>query len=386
VRRSIDARSELHARLLERRPEIEQAAVARVYGVSDPTETFGPEYVEGLRAAVSAALDHGFAAIEHGEERSPPPPATLLVQARMAARNGVSLETVLRRYFAGYTLLGDFVMREATDGDLLQSSALQHALRALAALFDRLIAAVTEEYTREAKGRLDSAEERRAERVKRLLAGELLDTSGLQYDFGAHHLGAIAVGPGAGEAVRALAGDLDRRLLAVERRGEGALWAWLGGRRGLGPDDLERQVSTSWPAGVTLALGEPGQGLAGWRLTHRQARAALPIALRSPCNRIRYADVAMTASILQDDLLSTSLHELYLAPLEQERDGGEMLRQTLRAYFASGFHISSAAAALGTSRPTITKRLSAVEERLGRPLGMCRIELEAALRLDALGG
>ncbi len=46
--------------------------------------------------------------------------------------------------------------------------------------------------------------------------------------------------------------------------------------------------------------------------------------------------------------------------------------------------MSSAAAALGVSRQTVINRLHAVEERLGRPLGACAVEVEAALRLEEL--
>lgn len=96
---------ELHARLQARRPEIERDVLSRVYGVSDPTGVSNSEYVDGLRAAVSAALDFGLAAIERGERRAPPIPAALLAQARVAARSGVGLDTVLRRYYAGHSLL-----------------------------------------------------------------------------------------------------------------------------------------------------------------------------------------------------------------------------------------------------------------------------------------
>src|SRR6476659_5633912 len=354
----------LSARLQARRPEIEQAALTRVYAVSAPTEATDPEYAEGLRTAVSAALDYGFTGIERGEDRAAPLPAVLLIQARLAARNSITLDTVLRRYFAGYTLLGDFLMQEAEAGDLLGGAALKRVLRAHAALFDRLIAAVTDEYTRESEG--------------------LLDTSELQYDFDAHHLGAIAAGSGADEAIRDLAKALDRRLLLI-RRSEGTVWAWLGARRTLDIEDLERLLFQSWPPQVSLAVGEPGQGIAGWRLTHQQARAALPIALRSPQPFIRYADVALLASMLQDDVLATSMRELYLAPLSNERDGGAVLRQTLRAYFTAERNVSSAAAALGVSRQTVINRLRAIEERLARPLGSCGAEMDAALRLEDLG-
>ena len=377
-------RAKLSARLEARRAEIEQAARTRIHAVSQGTEAKDPEYLEGLRMAIAAAIDYSFAGIERSEERVPPVPAALLTQARLAARSGVSLDTVLRRYFAGYTLLGDFLMREAEEGGLLHDEALQRVLRAQAALFDHLIAAVTEEYGREAKGRVDSVEGRRTERVRRLLAGELLDTSELRYDFEACHLGLIAAGRGAREAIRALATTLDCRLLLI-RRDEGTLWAWLGGRRQVDPEDLERIVSETWPAHLPLALGEPAESLPGWRLTHQQARAALPIALRSPEAFTRYAEVALLASMLQDNLLATSLRELYLVPLSKERDGGETLRETLRAYFAAERNVSSAAAALGVSRQTVVNRLRSIEERLGCPLGGCAAEMEAALRLEGLG-
>jgi PucR C-terminal helix-turn-helix domain/GGDEF-like domain len=376
------ARIELAERLRARRAEIEQSVLSRVYGISDPTEAADSTYAEGLRAAVAAALDYGLAGIESGEKRAPPVPAVLLAQAHLAARNDVSLDTVLRRYFAGYTLLGDVLIEEAQDGRLFGGEELKRLLRAQATLFDRLLAAVGEEHAREAQSRPDTFERRRAERVERLLAGELLDASDLPYDFDRWHLGAILAGAGAAEAIREIAEALDRRLLLV-RRGEGSVWVWLGGRSPTDPEDL-RLLLRERVGQVCLAAGEPGQGMAGWRLTHRQARAALPIALRGDRAFVRYADVALLASILQDQVLATSLWQIYLAPLASERDGGEISRATLRAYFAADRSVSSAAAALGVNRNTVASRLRAIEARIGRPLGSCSVELVAALRLEEL--
>ncbi len=378
-----EVRAALVARLRARRSEIEQTALTRVRAVSDPTEASDPEYMEGLRAAVCAAIDYGIGALERSGDRAPPIPTTLLSQARLAARNRVGLDTVLRRYFAGYTLLGDFVIEEAERAGPLRGAALKRLLRAQAALFDHLLAAVSEEYSREQQGRLDSAEQRRGDRVKRLLAGELLDTSELAYDFEACHLGIVASGRAAAEPLGDVAEWLGRRLLLV-RCEEDTVWAWLGSRRKLDPDELESLASRQFPAGVSVAIGEPGEGLSGWRLTHRQAQAALPVALRSGESPVRYAEVALVASMLRDDLLVTSLRELYLAPLAQERDGGAVARQTLWAYFAAERNVSSAAAMLGVSRRTVSNRLRAIEERFSPPLLVSAIEMEAALRLDEL--
>lgn len=374
----------LTARLGERRAEIEQAALTRIYSVSDPTEGLDPEYLYGLKAAVSAALQYGIEALERSEDRPAPIPTALLSQARRAARHGVELDTVLRRYLAGHALLDDFLIEEFERDGSADGGSLKWLMRVQATALDRLLAAVSEEYVREAKARPGSPEQRRIDRVERLLAGELLDVSGLGYDFDVHHLGAVVNGAKAADALRELAAALDRNLLFVPRA-EDSVWGWLGGRRPLDFEQIERALSQRWPAAVALAIGEPGQGLAGWRLTHRQAQAALPIALRSTCTLTRYADVALLASILQDDLLATSLRQLYLAPLEAERDGGTMLRQTLRAYLAAGCNTSSAAAALGVKRHTVTNRLRTIEAMIARPLDSCTAEIDAVLRLQDLG-
>jgi len=373
--------ADLHERLLARRGEIEQAVLARVYGVSDPASVDDPGYVAGLRAAVSAALSCGIDAIA-GDHHPPPMPPELSFQARYAARTGVCLETVLRRYFAGYALLCDFIVEEVEERGMPQGVELQRVLRAQAALLDRWVIDVTAEYTREAEGRFrQSTEHRRLERVRSLLAGELVDGAELGYALDAWHIGVVVIGPGARAAIRDLAASLDRNLLAV-RPEDGSIWTWLGGRSRIAVDEVIDRASEGLSAALSLVFGEPAHGLDGWRLTHQQASAAVPVALHSSQKLVRYADVALVASVLRDDTLSSSLHELYLAPLATEPDGGENLRRTLRTYFETDRNTSSTAAALGVSRKTVTSRLRGVEQRLSRPLGGVAVELEIALRLE----
>ncbi|HET8862221.1 MAG TPA: helix-turn-helix domain-containing protein [Solirubrobacterales bacterium] len=366
------------ARLRGRRSEIEQATLTRVYAVSEPPAGAGPEYLEGLRVAVSAAIEYGLGGIERGEQSAPPVPDVLLAQARLAARSGVSLDTVLRRYVAGHTLIDDFMVEEA---ELFGPAELKRLLRCQAAIVDRLLAAVSTAYNEEAERRPRSAERRRAELVARLLGGEPLETRELDYDFDLHHLGCVLSGPGATQALAQIAKPLDARLLSV-RREEGTLWAWLGSRRPPDPGELVRCAERELPEGHVLAIGEPGEGISGWRLTHRQARAVLPIAQRGGERVVRYSGAALLASALQDELLRAALRNLYLAPLEVERDGGAALRRTLRAYFAAERNVSSTATSMEADRKTVTSRLRAVERRLGRPIVSCAPELETALRLE----
>jgi hypothetical protein len=337
--------------------------------------------LERLNEAVAAAIEYRLGVLEGGERQAPEVPTVLLAQARLDARDGVPLDTVLRRYFAGNALFGDFLVEEAERAEV-PSAALRPLLAAQATFVDRLIAAVSEEHAREAKSRPRNAAERRRETVKALLAGELVDHSELGYDLEAHHLAVMAKGEGAGELMQTVAGKLDRRLLAVQREEEPIVAAWLGGIGPLAAEKAAGALAAAAPERVFVAVGEPAEGLGGWRFSHHQAKAALPIAERRSEAVLRYADVAVLAAIDRDELLAASLRRLYLEPLEQTRDGGRVARETLRAYFDAERNISSTAAALGVDRRTVRNRLRGIEELLGRPLTGSLADLEIALRLD----
>lgn len=380
-------RLELAERLRERRGDIGQAVITRALSIADPTEAGDPSCTESLRAAVDAAVDYGLASIDGSQARSPRVPTVLLAQARVAARNGVTLDTVLRRYFAGYTLLCDFLTEEAQKSESVSPAELERLLLAQAANFDRLVAAVTEEHACESEARLDSAGQRRIAQVRRLLGGELVDSSELaaelRYDFEGHHVGLVVSGLRTSQALRDLAARLGCQLLLVHPQ-RGTAWAWIGGRDRIDPAELISILEPRLPAQVAMAVGESEECLGGWRASHRQAATALPLAVLGADPVVRYTDVALLAMAMQDDLLATSLHELYLAPLGAEKDGGETLLQTLGAYFLTGHDISSTAARLGVSRHTVANRIRTIEERLGRPISSCAPELRLALQLHDL--
>ena len=195
-------RSVLRERLEARRAEIEAAALTRVRAIADPAEVADPAYAEGLRAAVEAAVAYGIEATGRTPDEAPPIPVALLAQARMAARSGIPLDTVLRRYFAGYSLLGYFQIEEASRDGLIEGPELQRLIAAQAGVFDRLLAAIGEEHARESELRHTTSERRHTERIERLLAGEPLDPAGIAYEFDGWHLGLLADGPGAERHVR----------------------------------------------------------------------------------------------------------------------------------------------------------------------------------------
>jgi PucR-like helix-turn-helix protein/diguanylate cyclase with GGDEF domain len=376
-------RSAVCAGLASRREEIESSLLARIFAISEPPAGLDPEYLDGIRPAVRAAFDFALAVIELGERRAPPVPVVLLAQARLAARNGVGLDVVLRRYLAGGALVCTFVLEEVKGHPAISGSHLQQLLRTQEIVLDRLLTAVTADYARELEQGEPSSERDQARRIRRLLNGELLDLGGFDYDFEGHHVAAVIAGPGAMEVARKLCRVLDRRLLSV-RQPDAIVWAWLGGAQPPDPALLDRLRVRTWSPHVAVALGEAAPGLDGWRLSHHQARTALPIALRWSGRLVRYAEVAILASMLQDDLLQRSLQRIYLAPLAAERDGGMAVRATIRAYLEAERNATSAAAALGVSRQTVVNRLQRLEGLLNRPLADCLDQVAAALQLDEL--
>jgi hypothetical protein len=424
-RASMDARLGLLTRLRARRTEIGEAIFARVCdGAFGSAGTQDAEYVAGLRAAVAAAVEYVLDGIEReGREAGAIPPMAL-DQARRAARSGVGLDTVLRRYVVGSALLEEFILEEADAGELAdERRALRGLLRAQAIALDRLLAAVTAEYQTELQRAGCSREQRHADRVRRLLARDGDDDrvhdgredTELCYDLSAEHVGVIARGARAEEALRELARGLDRRLLCVPV-GEETVWAWLGGRRPIAMGALEMALSPPGQArpagagrragartdapgdlltGVSFAVGEPARGYEGWRLTHQQAQAALVVALRTPRKVTRYSDVALLAMAIKDQALARALIAIYVAPLREPRGnvgaggnrgtGDASLVATLRAYLAAECNVSSTAIVLDVARSTVVYRLRAIKERLGRSLHPCPAELAVALRLDELG-
>jgi hypothetical protein len=340
------------------------------------------EYLESLAAAVDKGVRYGIAVLAVGEERAGEVPLALIVQARCAARHRIPLETALRRYLAAEKLLADFALEEAAGID---PCSLRAAMADQGAAFERLVAVATEEYGREARARPASHEARRVERARRLLAGELVDPAILEYDLSANHLGLVACSAGARPLVRRLAGDLGCRSLILSPSPE-ELWAWLGGaREPADPATVRAWLASEGDPEQPIGMGEPKSGRKGWCLTHEQARAAVWVAQAKPAAVVEYTEAALLASIGKDTVLAASLQERYLLPLAGDRDGGEVLRATLRSYFRAGGNSSSAAAELGVSRQTVANRLQTVEKRLDQPLDRCAEALRAALSLEELG-
>jgi hypothetical protein len=377
-----DSRSRLLAGIRSRRQEIEKAVLGRVHAIG-PGGSGDPEYLDGLRLATEAAIDHTIQALEDRLGPDLPVPSPLLSQARLAARRRVPLDVILRRYLAGSAVLGDFLMEEA-ERQTVSAGTARRVLRLQATTTDQAVAVIGATYLTEATAiRPRSNDERRAELVGRLLDGELIDPAPLNYAFDRWHLAIVIRGLAEARDIDDVIAVFDVSRLAIAPAKD-SLWLWLGARDRLDPRRIEDAVKSRLPGDDCIAIGEPAEGQTGWRLTHEQAQAALTVAIRRSGATVRYADVALLATAVQDDLLATSLHRLYMDPLAEERDGGALLRNTLRAYFAAEQNISSAGAVLGVDRRTVSSRLRAIEARIDSSLDKCAGDLQVALKLEEL--
>jgi len=375
--------ADIGERLQGRIPEIVLAIYACIRdAVPDPIEGLGADYQAGMLAAITAIVEYSLEGLEQGPGWSAPIPQAAAAQVCLAARVGVSEGTVVRRYLAGHGCLGEFIAQEVERIGLSgYGPALHHLRRTQEMLLLHLMAAIEHEYNQECERAVRSPEQRRADIVQRLLAGKPVgpaELAELDYEFHVSwHLAAIVTGAGAKDALRRLEVGPGRKFLSVSC-GDKAVWVWIGSRRKPDATEVERALSTNGATGVSLVE----RGIDGWRLTHDQAQEALQVALRTPEKVARYEP--FLAAAVQNDTLARSLKQKYLAPLASQRDGGAILRQTLRAYIDAHGSATSAAKALNIRRHTVESRLHTVEELIGCPLYTCLAKIDVALRLSEL--
>jgi hypothetical protein len=366
-------------RLRARREEIYEAVIHRALSVAPPSGGEASGYVEALRGSIPAAVDYAFEAMEVGEDRMGPTPAAILIQAASSAQSQVGMEVVLLRYAAGFTILSDFLHQEMRTLCEEFDPGYTGLQRELTALFDRLVVEVSEAYRREQARAHGSPGQRRLQRIRRLLAGELVDGSGLDYQLPGRHHAIIVCGQEAVGVARGIARRLGRELLLGDASSD-RVAVWLGGSTPIDEDALDDAIRALGKS-HRFCLGEPGMGLVGWRRTLRQAEAAHLVSKRSDEGVTRYRDVALVSAALRDPDLGCFLVESFVKPI-----GGtdSPLAGTTLLFLKSDGNASSAAAALGVSRRTVANRIRTVEMILGQPLRDCSAQLETALRLGTL--
>lgn len=161
---------------------------------------------------------------------------------------------------------------------------------------------------------------------------------------------------------------------------------WLGRPGGFGSEHLGRLRAAISETGFTVAVGEPGQGLAGLRHTRRHAFDAARVqhALGVSGSRCLWAhEVRLETLLLANKERAVEFLTDELGPLLASDPFTGRLRETLLAWLTMGSY-PDCAALLGIHENTVRHRLRAAQDILGVSLAARRTELMVALRLERL--
>ncbi|WP_394619417.1 PucR family transcriptional regulator [Lentzea sp. JNUCC 0626] len=314
-------------------------------------------------------------AVRTGEVVSERLTAEADLATKTAVARGMAVETIVQAVQRTYAVVARELASRATGPQAHQLMA--DLFRGLDHLSTTLIA----QFAAERERWVRSAAFARRELVESVLDG---GTGRLGYDLTRHHLALVV--RSAEHSTRELettaaevlaAAGCTARLLVVA--GPATLWAW-GSRTAPALKELPHTP------GIHVAAGLPGEGVEGFRASHRQAVKALELArlAQRPPGLHTYEDLAV-AALAAENLDATAefvRHEL--GPLADAANAD--LRHTLKAYLDHDRGLSAAAADLHVAKNTVLYRVRKAEHLLDRTVRTERLRLHVALHLaDALG-
>ncbi|WP_212909829.1 CdaR family transcriptional regulator [Streptomyces sp. TS71-3] len=182
---------------------------------------------------------------------------------------------------------------------------------------------------------------------------------------------------------QSLTGARERLLLPPDT----SQWtAWLGYRKAPPAGTLDALCAALRDSGLRAAVGRPHQGVAGFRMTHREALRAAGVRgkLAAAPMCISFGDVSLEDLLLHDPSLVAAFVNDELGPLADGTDRAARMRETLSVWLSCGTHTATATR-LGIHENTVRLRLNSVAEALGPRYLERKTELLVALRLsDAL--
>jgi DNA-binding PucR family transcriptional regulator len=326
--------------------------------------------------------------------RDVPPEALDL--ARDVVRRGMERDGLLTSYRTGQNELWTHWMRcareEGLDGEELVD-VLDVTSRSLFAYVDGVLGAIARQMEQERDDLIGGVLARRRETVSLILDGAPISepraSARLGFELARNHTAAVLWA----DEVAIEHGELEQVSLLLSRAlgagrpfsvsvGTTTLWAWISG---VAPalDAVDQALATMSPA-VRIAVGSTQPGIAGFRDSHLEARAAQRLLVRQidGPRHATYPDVEVVSLASQDEpraaaFVAATLGELVHAEAE--------LRETVRVYLQQDASASRAAALLHTHRNTVLKRVARADALLPRQLAGRGLEVRLALELMRWG-
>lgn len=361
----------------------------------------GATITTGTRAAVRGNVA-GFAQLV----RSAQPVAAVHASADALAYAGAyvhrryPLSLLLRTYRLGHAALWDTwreVLESVEPDAQIRLEAVEHSAPVLFDFIEAVTGEVVHAYESEAAEWLRSMDAIRADVVASLLAdGDVSQAAAenvLLYRLDTWHLGlVIAAAEDAGPEAETPDGFAERAFTFAEpiprlslRVNSRLVWLWFGGTPDVLGDLAERIIELRIRSqDLTIAMGEPAFGLAGFRETYDQALHARRVAalVRRPLRHVaRFRTLAIPAMATAEPSLVRWFTRRTLGSLGGDDDESARLRATLAVYFEEGESQKHTAQRLGIHANTVTYRLRQCEAKLGYAPSSKRLELELALSL-----
>ena len=369
--------------------EITGLAVSRVSAEAPELLADGP-IIEDVLASTEDTLRQLAEIIEVAADpaQAELPPATIAI-----FRSAVWRRVPLTSYMRFYRIAQDEVWRwlllrirmTARDADDL-ATAMELMTSWLFVFVDGAMTRANEAYEIERETWLRGDAATRAAAIDDILADRERDsrtaTKRLRYDVSRHHLGVIVWldhAPDSGHALSLLTAAVDdiARCVAADASithpsGPLEVAAWLSTRRANtseSVDALNRQVPSFLSKNaVSVAVGEPGHDLKGFRRTHIQAGHARRVAsLLSPRGGpiTRYKDVAVAALCTTDLEHATTFAGNILGQLAADDEATVRLATTLATYLHENRSRTRTAKLLNVHPNTVSYRVRQAEELLG---------------------
>ncbi len=381
VRRAAAAlRPEIDAVATDIRDAVRERRVEERAGVESTHRTF--------IAILEAFLDW----VEGGRQPELSPDALAL--ARETARAGAGLRVITRGLRVGHRNFLELWDRQLAAQQLpaeVLSEAVARSRDMTFRWIDLLGERLTDEYEAERERLVRSGEAQRARAVAALLAGEVTDPGALsrvlRYELARVHVGSCS------GSTPSMPPVMRRRRWSAPRRRSRALlgarsaltlsstatvtWAWIGAVRA---PELDR-ITGMRTDGVSVAVGEPAEGAAGFRTTHQDASDAQRVARgrgRRAGSIVQYGNVELAAMLVGDLERSSGSCTATLA-----RSPSMTRRRRACAPPSASTSMSRAAAGdaerSGCTATPSANRVQPVPGLLGRPFGERLLELHAAL-------
>jgi DNA-binding PucR family transcriptional regulator len=331
-------------------------------------------------------------------------PTAALEYARRLAQHGVPLNALVRAYRLGQHRMNELVFAEVRTIDVPEP-ARYTVLEAITATLFEYIDWITQQvivvYEDERERWLENQNSLRAVRVRDVLtAHKPVDvdaaTTAIRYPLRWHHLAVVMWYPDTGTEsdeisrlqrfLRELgqaAGAAAAPLFVAADRTCG--WGWLPYRAAtLAAEAHVRRFAAGKRDAPNMAVGTLRSGVAGFRLSHREAEGARRVALIAEGGEpalICAGDQGLSiAALLAGDVPDTRAWVAgTLGGLSTDTDNDARLRETLRVFLGCGSSYKQAAEELNLHFNTVKYRVGRAVARRGRQIAADRLEVELAL-------